>query len=125
LILDTNALSDVADGEARAVEQLTKATQVAIPAIVLGEYRFGIALSRRRSEYERWLVDALRVCEVLDVGEVTSAQYAELRLELKRAGTPIPTNDLWIAALCRQHALPILSRDRHFDLVKGVMRVSW
>lgn len=125
MILDTNALSDVADGEARAVEQLTKATQVAIPAIVLGEYRFGIALSRRRSEYERWLVDALRVCEVLDVGEVTSAQYAELRLELKRAGTPIPTNDLWIAALCRQHALPILSRDRHFDLVKGVMRVSW
>jgi tRNA(fMet)-specific endonuclease VapC len=125
LILDTNALSDVADGEARAVEQLTKATQVAIPAIVLGEYRFGIALSRRRSEYERWLVDALRVCEVLDVGEVTSAQYAELRLELKRAGTPIPTNDLWIAALCRQHAWPILSRDRHFDLVKGVMRVSW
>ena len=125
MILDTNALSDVADGEARAVEQLTKATQVAIPAIVLGEYRFGIALSRRRSEYERWLVDALRVCEVLDVGEVTSAQYAELRLELKRAGTPIPTNDLWIAALCRQHALPILSRDRHFDLVKGVRRVSW
>ena len=125
MILDTNALSDVADGEARAVEQLTKATQVAIPAIVLGEYRFGIALSRRRSEYERWLVDALRVCEVLDVGEVTSAQYAELRLELKRAGTPIPTNDLWIAALCRQHAWPILSRDRHFDLVKGVMRVSW
>jgi len=62
---------------------------------------------------------------VLDVGEVTSAQYAELRLELKRAGTPIPTNDLWIAALCRQHAWPILSRDRHFDLVKGVMRVSW
>ena len=125
MILDTNALSDVADGEARAVEQLTKATQVAIPAIVLGEYRFGIALSRRRSEYERWLVDALRVCEVLDVGEVTSAQYAELRLELKRAGTPIPTNDLWIAALCRQHAWPILSRDRHFDLVKGVRRVSW
>jgi tRNA(fMet)-specific endonuclease VapC len=125
LILDTNALSGVADGEAGVVEQLTKATQVAIPAIVLGEYRFGIALSRRRSEYERWLTDVLRVCDVLDVGEVTSAQYAELRLELKRAGTPIPTNDLWIAALCRQHALPILSRDRHFDLVKGLSRVSW
>jgi predicted nucleic acid-binding protein len=125
LILDTNALSGVADGEAGAVEEFAKARQIAIPAIVLGEYRFGIALSRRRSEYERWLSDALGVCDVLDVGEATSGQYAELRLELKRAGTPIPTNDLWIAALCRQHALPILSRDRHFDVVQGVRRVNW
>jgi tRNA(fMet)-specific endonuclease VapC len=125
LILDTNALSGIADGEAGAVEEFGQARQVAIPVIVLGEYRFGIALSRRRSEYERWLADALGICEVLEVGEATSVQYAELRLELKLAGTPIPTNDLWIAALCRQHALPILSRDRHFDLIKGVRRVSW
>jgi tRNA(fMet)-specific endonuclease VapC len=45
--------------------------------------------------------------------------------ELKRAGTPIPTNDLWIAALCRQHDLPLLSRDRHFDRVPGLRRIAW
>lgn len=44
---------------------------------------------------------------------------------LKRAGQPIPGNDVWIAALGRQHALPILSLDRHFDLVAGVRRISW
>jgi predicted nucleic acid-binding protein len=44
---------------------------------------------------------------------------------LRQAGKPIPTNDLWIAALCRQHGLPLLSRDRHFDVVSGVQRLEW
>jgi predicted nucleic acid-binding protein len=57
--------------------------------------------------------------------ERTALQYAAIRLELKRAGTPIPVNDLWIAALCRQHGCDIVSRDRHFDSVPGLRRVSW
>jgi predicted nucleic acid-binding protein len=124
LILDTKALSAVADGELRALEEFARAWRVATPVIVLGEYRYGIALSRRRNEYERWLADALAICEVLEVGDATSS-YAEVRLELRRAGTPIPTNDIWIAALYRQHSMPILSRDEHFDLVDGVGRVGW
>jgi predicted nucleic acid-binding protein len=60
-----------------------------------------------------------------DVTEATTIEYASFRLELKRAGTPIPTNDLSIAALCRQHGFSLLSRDRHFDRVSGLHRVSW
>jgi hypothetical protein len=59
------------------------------------------------------------------IEEETSEHYAQLRLALKRAGTPIPSNDLWIAALCRQHDFPVLSKDRHFDRVKGLRRVEW
>ncbi len=62
---------------------------------------------------------------VLDVQEPTTHYYAEITLELKRKGKPIPTNDIWIAALCRQHSLPLLSRDRHFDLVAGTKRIEW
>ena len=62
---------------------------------------------------------------VLDVQEPTTHYYAEITLELKRKGKPIPTNDIWIAALCRQHSLPLLSRDRHFDLVAGTKRIDW
>src|SRR5712692_7393567 len=105
--------------------KIEQAHVVAIPVIVLGEYRFGIAQSRRRGEYERWLKDHLPACRVLGIGEETSIRYAEVRLELKRSGTPIPGNDVWIAALCRQYALPILSQDEHFDLVKGIERLSW
>ena len=102
MILDTNAVSAIADGEEQAGAALADARMVAIPVIVLGEYRFGIAQSRHRLNYERWIEMALSQRRVLEVTEETSARYAELRLELKQAGTPLPANDVWIAALCRQ-----------------------
>jgi predicted nucleic acid-binding protein len=61
----------------------------------------------------------------LDINEPTTHHYTEIVLELKRTGKPIPTNDLWIASLSRQHSLPQLSRDRHFDLVAGTKRIGW
>jgi predicted nucleic acid-binding protein len=125
LILDTNALLAIAEGESAAVAVAGRADQIAIPVIVLGEYRFGIARSRHRSEYERWLEQMLSVSRVLDVNEETAVRYAEIRVELKRAGAPIPSNDVWIAALCRQHAVPILSRDQHFDSVQGLKLLGW
>jgi predicted nucleic acid-binding protein len=125
MILDTNALSAAADNDPAVVAHLARADQVAIPVIVLGEYRYGIAQSRHRAAYENWLAGLLQDCLVFDVNEQTTHYYAEIILELRRKGTPIPTNDLWIAALCRQHSLPILSRDRHFDLVAGTKRIGW
>ena len=67
----------------------------------------------------------IRYYRILDVDEDTAIRYAALRSELKKAGTPIPSNDIWIAALCRQHSLRLLSRDRHFDLVRGIERIDW
>ena len=125
LILDTNAFSAIAEGEHRAVEEFARADEVAIPVIVLGEYRFGISHSRHKHQYERWLAEMVAVCQVFDVNGDTTISYAALRSELKKAGTPIPSNDVWIAALCRQHGGPILSQDRHFDLVPGIRRVGW
>jgi tRNA(fMet)-specific endonuclease VapC len=93
--------------------------------IVLGEYRYGIAQSRNRAAYANWLRGLLNDCLVLDINEPATHYYAEITLELRRKATPIPTNDIWIAALCRQHSLPLLSRDRHFDLVAGNKRIAW
>jgi predicted nucleic acid-binding protein len=125
MILDTNGLSALAEGELRLEPILRKATQIAVPVIVLGEYRYGIQQSRERQRYEHWLVEYLPKFRVLNVDEQTTTSYAAVRGELKRAGTPIPSNDVWIAALCRQHSLPVLSRDRHFDLVPGLRRIDW
>jgi tRNA(fMet)-specific endonuclease VapC len=125
LILDTNAVSAIAEGEHGASKQFIQARQVAIPVIVLGEYRYGLAQSRYRHKYEHWLGELISACTVLHVDEETAVFYAGLRGELKEAGTPIPSNDTWIAALARQHSLPILSRDRHFDLIKGLKRDEW
>ena len=125
MILDTNALSAAADNDPALIAHLARADQVAIPVIVLGEYRYGIAQSRNRADYTNWLEGLLHDCLVLDVSEPTTHHYAEITLELKRKGKPIPSNDIWIAALCRQHALPLLSRDRHFDVVAGTKRIGW
>jgi len=125
VILDTNAFSALAEGEPALAAVLSKASGVSIPVIVLGEYRFGISQSRRRTEYERWLTEYLPSFQVLDVDERTTVPYSDIRADLKRAGKPLPSNDVWIAALCRQHSLRLLSRDRHFDLVPGIQRVAW
>ncbi|MGA2812088.1 MAG: type II toxin-antitoxin system VapC family toxin [Candidatus Acidiferrum sp.] len=123
--MDTNALSAVAEGDPALGPLLRKAVQIAIPVIVLGEYRYGISHSRNRRQYEEWLTEYLPNFRILEVEERTTIPYGAVRSELKRAGTPIPSNDVWIAALCRQHVLPLLSRDRHFDLVPGIQRVNW
>jgi predicted nucleic acid-binding protein len=125
MILDTNALSAAADDDPAIIPLLARADQIAIPVIALGEYRYGIAQSRHRASYAEWLKGLLHDCLVLDANEPTTDYYAEITLELKQKGTPIPTNDIWIAALCRQHSLPLLSRDQHFDLVPGIRRIGW
>lgn len=125
LILDTNALSAAADREPAALKIVAGADTLAVPVIVLGEYRFGIAQSRYRKDYEEWLREWINVVDVLDVDERTSHHYATIGLELKGLGKPIPANDLWIAALCRQHSLSLLSRDKHFDAVAGLKRIDW
>jgi predicted nucleic acid-binding protein len=125
LILDTNALSAVADGEAPVMELVAGAERVAVPVIVLGEYRLGIAQSRHRTTYESWLREWIAAVTVLDIDDGTTHSYSAIGLELKKKGKPIPANDLWIAALCRQHSLPLVSRDRHFDFVHGLRRLNW
>ena len=125
MILDTNALSAFADGDESLGAQLASAPELCLPVTVLGEYRFGVRQSRHRKAYEEWLGQALRELAVLPVLESTAEHYAALCHELKKAGTPIPTNDAWVAAACREHSLPVVSRDAHFDLVRGLRRIEW
>jgi tRNA(fMet)-specific endonuclease VapC len=125
VILDTNALSAMADGDRTIAPLLRQARELAIPVIVLGEYQYGIRSSHHRLRHESWLDALLPNCRVLVVDERTAAIYAEIRHELKRTGRPIPENDIWIASLARQHDAPILSRDRHFDFIPGLTRLTW
>ncbi len=125
MILDTNALSAIADNEPAAVLIFSRAATIELPVIVLGEYRFGITQSRRRNEYEKWLWELIAATRVLLVDDETASHYAQIRAELKKAGLPIPSNDLWIAALSRQHRLPVISHDQHFDTVRGLKRIGW
>ena len=91
---------------------------------MIGELRYGALNSRRASDN---LADVERLvsrCRVLDVTASTAAMYAELRHGLKPRGKPIPENDLWIAALCVEHRVPLATLDVHFDVVEGLARYA-
>ena len=89
MILDTNALSAFIDGEARVGAILGRSPRAAIPAIVLGEFRYGIVGSRHRTTYEAWLDSHLGHFELLGIVAETTLPYAELRAALKRLGSDL------------------------------------
>lgn len=125
MILDTNAFSAFADADEDLLSALEGTEELSLPVIVLGEYRYGIANSRYRTRYQRWLERDLHLFRILDIAESTTIHYVTIRSALKIQGTPIPANDCWIASLAKEHRLPIVSRDEHFDRVKGIRRVEW
>ena len=125
MILDTNALSAWCDDDRTLLNALPSDRPLYLPVIVLGEYRFGIKAARDRKVREEWLNRMEASLPVLDADSGTARAYADVREELRRARTPIPENDLWIAALARQHGLPVVSRDAHFDEVADLQRLNW
>lgn len=125
MILDTNAVSALLAGDAALPEVLGPALRHHLPVIVIGEYRYGLLRSRHRRRLEPLLEDLIRESIILAVDEDTATAYAAIRDELRRAGRPIPENDLWIAALARQHGESVVSRDDHFDDVSGLRRLPW
>ncbi len=125
IAIDVNRYSDFCRGEAEANRVIRSAPGVALPFIVLAELRSGFLRGTKARQNERGLVTFLgspRVY-VLFPDEATTHFYASLHVELGRAGTPIPINDLWIAALVIQHDLVLFSRDRHFDRLPRIPRV--
>jgi predicted nucleic acid-binding protein len=125
MILDTNAVSALLDGDPSLEAVLAVADRHHLPAITLGEYRYGLKFSRHKRALEALLESLESESFSLTVDNGTARHYADIRGELKAAGRPIPENDIWIAALARQHRLPIVSCDGHFDDIRGIRRIGW
>lgn len=125
MIVDTNAVSAFAEGNQSVREKIAAGPGPYLPVIVVGEYRFGLLGARDRERRLAWLEQLLQHWTVLEISVGTAAAYAQIRQTLKERATPIPSNDVWIAALARQHNLPILSADPHFDSVPGIRRIRW
>jgi tRNA(fMet)-specific endonuclease VapC len=123
--LDTNALSDFAAGSDALGDALMPFRSLVLPVTVLGEYRFGLLGSKKRARLEEWLDQLLSEVRVLETTARTSAEYARVRHQLRTAGTPIPENDVWIAAVAIEHRLPLATRDKHFKIVKGLEILDW
>jgi tRNA(fMet)-specific endonuclease VapC len=125
LALDSNRYVDFCKGVGIAVDTLRWARQIVLPFVVLAELRAGFRSGSHARRNENTLgrfLQSPRV-SVLFADEGTAHVYALLFTELRKAGTPIPTNDLWIAALAMQHDLVLFTRDQHFDRLPGIARL--
>jgi tRNA(fMet)-specific endonuclease VapC len=125
VILDTNAVSAILSGDPDVVPRLADEDRPLLPVIVIGEYRYGLLRSSSRARLLPAFEALIRESRVLGIDVATAAVYARVRDGLRAAGTPIPENDVWIAALAVQHGEPVLSRDVHLDRVDGVVRHGW
>jgi tRNA(fMet)-specific endonuclease VapC len=125
LAIDANRYSDFCRGIEAAVGPVRRASQIVLPFVVLAELRAGFRCGSKARQNEKTLNEFLlsdRVA-VLFPDEGTTHIYAELFAELRRAGTPIPTNDLWTAAIVVQYDLVLLARDEHFDCLPRIPRI--
>jgi predicted nucleic acid-binding protein len=125
VILDTDAVSGILAGDSKLESILLSAQRHELPVVVVGEYQFGLIGSRKRARLQSLFDRLVSESVLLDIDGETARQYATIRYQLKAKGRPIPENDIWIAALARQHDLVVVSRDPHFDAVDGIGRQSW
>lgn len=120
--LDTSAYSNFCRGREEVIAIVDRARTVYVPTVVLGELRAGFRLGRRGEENELQLQRFLSepVVEVLDIDDEASLVYADLWATLRAAGTPVPTNDLWIAAVAVRDGATVITYDDHFNLIARV-----
>jgi tRNA(fMet)-specific endonuclease VapC len=122
LCLDTSAYSHFRRGHPAAVQAICGARRVGMPVIVLGELRAGFRLGEHRADNERELSEFLAqpVVDVMDVDSEAATHFADLYAELRRQGTPVPSNDLWIAAIALRDGATVLTFDAHFSAMPRI-----
>jgi tRNA(fMet)-specific endonuclease VapC len=122
LALDTSAYSHFMRGDPAAVDLVDVADWVGVSVVVLGELRTGFGLGKRSKQNEAELEAFLQnpVVHVLDVDNEAARIYSEIVIALRRAGTPVPTNDIWIAATAARVGAQIVTYDAHFRAIGRV-----
>lgn len=123
LLLDTSAYSAFMKGHAEIKSALQESEEIFLNAVVLGELLAGFTKGRRRKKNEDELKKFLASprAGILDLTEETAERYAVILNELWRSGTPIPTNDIWIAASAMEHGLHLLTTDGHYQKVVQII----
>jgi tRNA(fMet)-specific endonuclease VapC len=125
LALDTNRYTDLCRGDVSVIDIVERADEVWLPFIVVGELRAGFAAGTQGPRNEAILRRFLLKpgVGILYADEQTTHHYASIYRQLRKQGTPIPTNDMWIAALVLQHSLVFCAGDAHFDALAQIVHV--
>ncbi|MEW6322563.1 MAG: type II toxin-antitoxin system VapC family toxin [Acidobacteriota bacterium] len=126
LVLDTSAYSHFRRGHPGVLAALARAERVVVPATVIGELEAAFELGTRTLENRRTLEDFLTepFVDRLDITATVARRYGRIFAALKRAGTPLPVNDIWIAAAVFDCGGTLVTFDRDFERVPGLDRMT-
>lgn len=125
VLLDTSVVIPYFKGDPALRASFLASPTLHLPLTVLGELHCGANLSQNPAKHLAQIQNFLAAVVVLSPGVATAEQYGRIRAQLAQAGTPIPENDIWIAALALEHQLPLAARDVHFDRVTGLQVLKW
>jgi predicted nucleic acid-binding protein len=125
MILDTCALIELEKGNPGLLSAARKVSVLTLSRVAIAEFRCGIPQAKAHAKARAFIDQLEPLCNLLNLTDATVRHYADIWNELRIAGIPIPTNDIWIAASAREHQLPVLTRDRHFEKIKGLKVVGW
>lgn len=124
-LLDTNIVIEIFDGNKNIADNLNAVTEFYISSVVLGELYIGVNRVTNKAKHLKKLNDFLKLCTVLDTDSITAKYYGETVTMLYKKGKPVPTNDIWIAAVALQYDLTIITRDKHFHEINGLKTKAW
>ena len=123
IMLDTSAYVGFKRNAVEAVEIVVKAELIVFSPVVMGELMFGFRNGTRFKENMDDLDRFLKheVVDLLPIGKITSDRYSRIAVKLRQHGTPIPTNDIWIAAQAMEQGAELITSDQHFDKISGLV----
>jgi tRNA(fMet)-specific endonuclease VapC len=124
-LLDTNIVIALFDEDTNVIDNIQKAEIVYVPAIVIGELYYGAYNSTKQKENIEKIIQFQNDASILDSDATTGNYYGQIKKELKDKGNPIPENDIWIAALAKQHDLELVTRDKHFAKIDNLEVAKW
>jgi len=119
-LLDTSIIIEIFNGNVKVADRVNSLKKFAVSTIVLGELYTGINRVVNKAKHQKMLNDFLQLCQVMDVDSNTSKHYGEIMSQLHKKGKPIPTKDVWIAALSIQHKHMLITTDKHFNEIDGI-----
>ncbi len=123
--LDTNIVIRLFKNDPLITKKLVSSSIIYLPLPVVGELLFAAQNSHRKEENLRLYNEFVNTCNCLDITRETANFYSSVRLELKKKGRPIPENDVWIASICIEHNIPLVTGDTHFDNLDRLNVIKW
>ena len=125
VLLDTNIISAWLKGEKSIAENIDKADEVFIPIIVFGELYYGAHHSMHVQANITNIQSIVDNYGMVNTSDETAHHYGVIKASLKKKGRPIPENDIWIAAVAKEHDLTLVTRDKHFHEIDGLSLMNW